>query len=123
MHNIKFRVWDSINKKFLDGRDSRFLYEDCIYSISIFLNECDLYMYDFTKNQFIVQQFTDMLDKDGTEIYVGDLIKTPGNLVKCIVFQRGRFCLADGSLLQVNPDGRSIYAKVVGNIFEEYHGT
>lgn len=112
MHNIKFRVWNISQKRFMSEYPLSSICE-CLHDIT----------HGIKNKYFVLQQFTDMLDKDGTEIYVGDLIKTPGNLIKCVIFQRGRFCLADGSLLQVNPDGRSIYAKVVGNIFEEYHGT
>ena len=56
---IKFRVWDKINKQF---RDPEFM--------GGHLN--DIFLPD---EMYVFQQFTGLFDKNGKEIYEGDVIK------------------------------------------------
>ena len=73
MRKIKFRIWDARSKRFYpDGfsvaMDGTEWYDDSVFSHSL------------TNGNWLLMQFTGLTDKNGVEIYEGDLLKCRFNM-------------------------------------------
>lgn len=124
MREILFRAWDRVQKKMLpvESIDWR---ENCIS-----LNEGDNSVSD-TFEMFELEQFTGLLDKNGREIYEGDIVEKciyslKGNKLTdkrnyAVVFEDGRFGTHSGwhnSLLGLDCHGENVAVEVIGNVHD-----
>ncbi len=101
IREIKFRAWVSHQKQFW--------YPGTIIRVS--LGE------DLQKElgeDIILMQFTGLKDKNGKEIYEGDIVHHGKNAVSPVEFHDGSFTVATTSVMH----RRSNELKVIGNIYE-----
>ncbi len=66
MRKIKFRIWDRSGEQWVEW--ASFVHNSCIS-----INEA------FDQENFIFQQFTGLIDKNGKKIYEGDILDVKGD--------------------------------------------
>ena len=93
-NNMKFKVWDKYDKKFINSENyfinsKGTLYE---YSRNTFYSDACL--------NFIPVYSTEKTDKNGVELFKGDKVKRPGGdpTVVEIIFKNGCWCVLNREL-------------------------
>lgn len=118
MRKLKFRVWDSINKRFNEAID--------YYTFDIKITPESI-------EDGLVSQYTGLTDRNGTEIYEGDIVKLSNEQVGEVIYDEisnaaycVHFTLDQGKELVLIDLGKAKHAfkcVVIGNIFGEKNGS
>lgn len=111
MREIKFRAWDRFNKQMrTDMRSNKFKH---LFNLAI------EYGSDFLDGHLM--QYTGLKDKNGAEIYEGDIVKAKGEYPAIIEFSFGSFCINHigfaGKWTSIRDVATDRY-EVIGNIYE-----
>jgi uncharacterized phage protein (TIGR01671 family) len=127
MREIKFRVWDGTTKHM-----HRPDVPDDQNKFHIFLRGNFSYMETYMGSDCILLQYTGLLDKNGKEIYEGDLIEIvyerrdsneetleTKTFIREVIFKDGAFVLKPDFTEGFNSRNSSLTtAKIIGNIYE-----
>lgn len=111
---IKFRVWDH-NTDTMMIPDNFEFYDGKIGWIDAGREAGPGLGNDGYPDQFEIMQYTGLHDKNGREIYEGDIVKNENGVLRVVEFHDGSFTLGDyyfGSI------GAGRVLEVVGNIYE-----
>ena len=104
---LRFRAWDTFDEEMVN--DIFFSWQDCGYES---LNEC------LSDERWKFMQSTGMFDKNGQEVFEGDVVKIFGDKLSKIYYSDGAFCvdiLNGGTPLHAF---LSEHLEVIGNIYE-----
>lgn len=110
MKEIKFRAWDGLTKKITN-------YQICDDMVLFFDKHKGCWLKN-QKDRFVLIQYTGLKDKNGKEIYEGDIvvwIDSDGNKRQNkVFFERGAFRICN-SYFEISEYGE---LEVIGNIYE-----
>jgi uncharacterized phage protein (TIGR01671 family) len=81
MREIKFRVFDTRSKKMIT--------DEVCFQLALGLNGS----IKAGISEDVLMQFTGLTDKNGVEIFEGDVVRNPQNKIGEVVFYEGKFCL------------------------------
>ncbi|WP_083221522.1 YopX family protein [Geobacillus thermoleovorans] len=118
---IKIRAWDKDSETMIYGVGITPESDGGIpYQIPV--NAHDFDQFDYYPNS-IIMLYTGLKDKNGTEIYEGDVIRDNDGFLWVVYFEDGMYCAKGGEyetveyLIEFCPE----WCEVIGNIYEHPH--
>jgi uncharacterized phage protein (TIGR01671 family) len=126
---IKFRAWDSKDQKMREVKEITFNEDNSLYCWKWRGFTSDGGMYGYESHGHVLMQYTGLKDKNGKEIYEGDVIDGMEVIFSTVGVQwegDGKFYMSGWYLKDHKPSmGRSMWPlergenkEVIGNIYE-----
>jgi len=116
MREIKFRAWDEVRKKMYFPERLFCKKDGTVWHVD--LGDTSRII---GQQGFELMQYTGLKDKNGTEIYEGDVIRDNDGFLWVVYFEDGMYCAKGGEyetveyLIEFCPE----WCEVVGNIFQD----
>ena len=116
MREIKFRVFDKKKGKIFKAHDLRFTAEEAIYEVCHdTIRDDGGKHWEFTDfKEVVLMQYTGLKDKNGKEIYEGDIVTDGVGKFKIVYDLK----LAGYQPYCIFRDDPENYCEVIGNIYE-----
>lgn len=118
MNEIKFRAWDKATRKVLEVIEIDFQGMEILV-----IDHDEQEAREAVHGHYELMQYTGLKDKNGVEIYEGDIIKYSNIYVSNYLWEvshgRAELVLKNKSAIKPLNDVNSIYLKVIGNIYED----
>ena len=114
MKGLKFRVWDKERECYLDETELAGITPDGKYIL--YIEEEEISKLEIEGN-YIIEQYTSLKDKNGKEIFEGDLVAYEKNNIASVRFEYGGFYPFVEPYNDFGcPSGKEV--EVIGNIHE-----
>ena len=116
MRGLKFRVWDKERECYLDETELAGITPDGKYIL--YIEEEEISKLEIEGN-YIIEQYTGLKDKNGKEIFEGDLVAYEKDNIASVIFEYGGFYPFVEPYNDFGcPSGREV--EVIGNIHENH---
>ena len=110
----KFRVWHKKEKRFIDLNGFSIAFNSCLNVGSVYAVTEQGVLKEYNCNEVEIVMFTGLKDKNGKEIYDGDIVKQDTQIDE-VSFNEGHWI--------IKPEGDGLfhyaqYIEIIGNIHE-----